>query len=107
MLQEWRQLINPQAIVVSTLKGIESGTDLRMTEVVQEVLGIPAAQLALITGPNLAGELSLRQPAGAVAAAIYQHGNEPAEPREPDGGAGVVGHRLCAQCGQPDKFGAG
>jgi glycerol-3-phosphate dehydrogenase (NAD(P)+) len=39
-----------------------------MTEVVKDVLGIADSQLALITGPNLAGELSLREPAGAVAA---------------------------------------
>ena len=54
--------------VISTLKGIEAKTQLRMTEVVTEILGIPPARLGLITGPNLAGELSLRQPAGAVAA---------------------------------------
>ena len=54
--------------VISTLKGIEAKTQLRMTEVVTEILGIPPARIGLITGPNLAGELSLRQPAGAVAA---------------------------------------
>jgi glycerol-3-phosphate dehydrogenase (NAD(P)+) len=54
--------------VISTLKGIEADTQLRMTEVVTEILGIPPARIGLITGPNLAGELSLRQPAGAVAA---------------------------------------
>jgi glycerol-3-phosphate dehydrogenase (NAD(P)+) len=54
--------------VISTLKGIEAETQLRMTEVVTEILGIPPARIGLITGPNLAGELSLRQPAGAVAA---------------------------------------
>ena len=54
--------------VISTLKGIEANSQLRMTEVVTEILGIPPARIGLITGPNLAGELSLRQPAGAVAA---------------------------------------
>ena len=39
-----------------------------MTELVTEILGIPRDLIGLITGPNLAGELSLRQPAGAVAA---------------------------------------
>jgi len=66
MLQEWRQLINPQAIVVSTLKGIELKSDLRVSEVIFEEWG--AVKFALITGPNLADELSLRQPAGAVVA---------------------------------------
>ncbi|MSZ26899.1 MAG: NAD(P)H-dependent glycerol-3-phosphate dehydrogenase, partial [Actinobacteria bacterium] len=46
---------------------IELTTDLRMTEVIHEVLG--TQKYAVITGPNLADELILRQPAGAVAAA--------------------------------------
>lgn len=66
MLQEWRQLINPEAIVVSTLKGIELKSDLRVSEVINEEWG--AVKFALITGPNLADELLLRQPAGAVVA---------------------------------------
>ena len=39
-----------------------------MTDVIKDVLGTPAELIGLITGPNLAGELALRQPAGAVAA---------------------------------------
>ncbi|MEY4901380.1 MAG: hypothetical protein RLZZ190_107 [Actinomycetota bacterium] len=66
-LVEWKPLIKPDALIVSTLKGIELTTDLRMTEVIIEVLGIE--NYAIITGPNLADELILRQPAGAVAAA--------------------------------------
>jgi glycerol-3-phosphate dehydrogenase (NAD(P)+) len=56
--------------VVSTLKGIEISTKLRMTEVIVEILG--PHSVAMITGPNLADELVLRQPAGAVAAATTQ-----------------------------------
>jgi glycerol-3-phosphate dehydrogenase (NAD(P)+) len=41
-----------------------------MTEVLEEVIG--KHRVALITGPNLADELILRQPAGAVAAATNQ-----------------------------------
>jgi glycerol-3-phosphate dehydrogenase (NAD(P)+) len=41
-----------------------------MTEVIEDVLGPHA--IAIITGPNLADELVLRQPAGAVAAAPTQ-----------------------------------
>ena len=66
-LIEWKSLISPDALIVSTLKGIELTTYLRMTEVIVEVLG--TNNYSIITGPNLADELILRQPAGAVAAA--------------------------------------
>jgi glycerol-3-phosphate dehydrogenase (NAD(P)+) len=65
-LHEWKPFFKPTSTIVSTLKGIEISTQLRMTEVMQDVIG--PHRMALITGPNLAGELSLRQPAGAVAA---------------------------------------
>jgi glycerol-3-phosphate dehydrogenase (NAD(P)+) len=66
-LIEWKPLIASDVLIVSTLKGIELTTDLRMTEVIVEVLD--TSNFAIITGPNLADELILRQPAGAVAAA--------------------------------------
>lgn len=69
-LQEWRPYFSSDSIIVSTLKGIEISTQMRMTEVIEDVLG-PRA-IAIITGPNLADELVLRQPAGAVAAAATQ-----------------------------------
>ena len=67
-MTEWVSTFPQDKPVISTLKGIEANSQLRMTEVVTEILGIPPARIGLITGPNLAGELSLRQPAGAVAA---------------------------------------
>jgi glycerol-3-phosphate dehydrogenase (NAD(P)+) len=66
-LTEWKSMIPSEALIVSTLKGIELTSDLRMTEVIEDVLG--TKNYAIITGPNLADELILRQPAGAVAAA--------------------------------------
>ena len=66
-LQAWKPHFSEDCLIVSTLKGIEISTQLRMTEVMQEVIG--PHRIALITGPNLADELILRQPAGAVAAA--------------------------------------
>jgi glycerol-3-phosphate dehydrogenase (NAD(P)+) len=68
-LEGWKAIFPKDRPIISTLKGIEATTHKRMTEVVCEVLEIGQANLGLITGPNLAGELSLRQPAGAVAAA--------------------------------------
>lgn len=69
-LQSWKPHFSEDCLIVSTLKGIEISTQLRMTEVMQDVLG--PHRMALITGPNLADELILRQPAGAVAAATSQ-----------------------------------
>jgi glycerol-3-phosphate dehydrogenase (NAD(P)+) len=69
-LQEWKPFFSSDSIIVSTLKGIEISTQMRMTEVIEDVLGPHA--IAIITGPNLADELVLRQPAGAVAAAATQ-----------------------------------
>ncbi len=67
-LQAWLPLITPEKIMISTLKGIEADTHSRMTEIIAAELGISLDRVGLITGPNLAGELILRQPAGAVAA---------------------------------------
>ena len=66
-LNEWKPNFSAASTIVSTLKGIEISTQMRMTEVIEDVLG--PHKVAIITGPNLADELVLRQPAGAVAAA--------------------------------------
>lgn len=67
-LMQWKETFPKHLPIISTLKGIEADSQLRMTEVVTQILGTSPEQLGLITGPNLAGELSLRQPSGAVAA---------------------------------------
>ncbi len=69
-LKTWAPIFPKSLPIISTLKGIESDTMSRMTEVVIQELGTDISQIGLITGPNLAGELSLRQPAGAVAASV-------------------------------------
>lgn len=71
-LLQWRGLFKKEVPIVSTLKGIEVSTQLRMTEVIQQVIDIPDEKLAILTGPNLAREVVLRQPAGAVAASVSQ-----------------------------------
>ena len=63
----WKPMVQPNALFVSTLKGIELSTMSRMTEIIAQVLD--TQNISIITGPNLANELILRQPAGAVAAA--------------------------------------
>ena len=66
-LNAWKSMAQPNALFISTLKGIEVSTMSRMTEIISEVM--ETENIAIITGPNLANELVLRQPAGAVAAA--------------------------------------
>ena len=66
-LTAWKSMVQPNALFVSTLKGIEVSTMSRMTEIISEVM--QTENIAIITGPNLANELILRQPAGAVSAA--------------------------------------
>jgi glycerol-3-phosphate dehydrogenase (NAD(P)+) len=52
--------------IVSLTKGIETGSNLRMSQVVAEVLpGVPAG---VLTGPNLAREVAEGQPAASVVA---------------------------------------
>jgi glycerol-3-phosphate dehydrogenase (NAD(P)+) len=71
-LKQWSSLFKKDIPIVSSLKGIEVSTQLRMTEVIQQVLEVSEEKLAIITGPNLAREIVLRQPAGAVAASTSQ-----------------------------------
>ncbi len=71
-LKSWKTLISKEIPIVSSLKGIEVSTQKRMTEVIVDVLEMPENKLAIITGPNLAREVVLRQPTGAVAASTSQ-----------------------------------
>jgi len=66
-LISWKPLVASNALFISTLKGIEVATQLRMSQIIEDVMATD--NVAIITGPNLANELILRQPAGAVVAA--------------------------------------
>jgi glycerol-3-phosphate dehydrogenase (NAD(P)+) len=58
------------------MKGIELDTGRRMSEVIGEVTGWPAEQIAVITGPNLAQEIATRQYAATVVACSDQQAAE-------------------------------
>jgi glycerol-3-phosphate dehydrogenase (NAD(P)+) len=62
----------PSADVLSVVKGIESGTLLRMTEVIAAAGGIAGRRIAALSGPNLAGEIAKGLPASAVVASSDQ-----------------------------------
>jgi len=61
--------VPPSADLLSVVKGLESGTLQRMTEVIVEAGGFPAGRVAALSGPNLALEIAHGLPASAVVAA--------------------------------------
>ncbi|MBO1750754.1 NAD(P)-dependent glycerol-3-phosphate dehydrogenase [Actinotalea sp. BY-33] len=61
-------LIEPGAVVVSLMKGVELSSDRRMSEVLREALALPADRVAVVSGPNLAREIAQRQPTATVVA---------------------------------------
>jgi glycerol-3-phosphate dehydrogenase (NAD(P)+) len=61
-----RDLIPPDAIVVSLMKGVERGTLARMSEVILAELDIDPSRVAVVSGPNLALEIAKEQPTAAV-----------------------------------------
>lgn len=69
-LMRWEDHIPDDAIVVSLAKGIELGTLLRMSQVIEQVAGVPPERIAVVTGPNLSPEIAARRPAGAVVASV-------------------------------------
>ena len=66
VLEEASSFIRPHTPVISLSKGIEDGTMLRMSEVIAQV--VPHAVPGVLTGPNLAREIALGQPAACVVA---------------------------------------
>jgi glycerol-3-phosphate dehydrogenase (NAD(P)+) len=73
-LAVWAPLIPPGALLVSLMKGIELGTRQRMSEVIAEVAGVDASRVAVVSGPNLAGEVVRRQVTATVVACSSEAG---------------------------------
>lgn len=68
VLMEAKPFIRPWVPIVSLSKGLEQGTKMRMTEVIEEVMpGHPAGALS---GPNLAREIMAGQAAASVIAMV-------------------------------------
>jgi glycerol-3-phosphate dehydrogenase (NAD(P)+) len=61
-----RDQLSPDASLLSVVKGIEEGTHLRPSEVIEQEL--PGRRLAVLSGPNLAREIADGKPAGSVVA---------------------------------------
>ncbi|MEU6668364.1 NAD(P)H-dependent glycerol-3-phosphate dehydrogenase [Streptomyces sp. NPDC046727] len=67
-LAEWTPLLAPDTVLVSLMKGVELGSTMRMSEVIEDVAKVGADRVAVVTGPNLAREIAARMPALAVVA---------------------------------------
>jgi glycerol-3-phosphate dehydrogenase (NAD(P)+) len=67
-LTGWRHLMPRGAGVLSLAKGVELGTLKRMSEVIVEAAGMPADEVAVLSGPNLAREIANEQPTATVVA---------------------------------------
>jgi glycerol-3-phosphate dehydrogenase (NAD(P)+) len=65
-LAQFVGLLDRKAVLVSLMKGIELGTSKRMSEVICEVADLPPDRVTVVTGPNLAREIVMRQPAASV-----------------------------------------
>ncbi|MDQ6874683.1 MAG: NAD(P)-dependent glycerol-3-phosphate dehydrogenase [Actinomycetota bacterium] len=71
-LLAWRPAIPAGATLVSLMKGVELGTSQRMSEVIREVADVESERVAVVSGPNLAREIALEQPAASVVACLAE-----------------------------------
>jgi glycerol-3-phosphate dehydrogenase (NAD(P)+) len=67
-LAEWTPLLAPGTVLVSLMKGVELGSAMRMSEVIDEVTKAGSERIAVVTGPNLSREVASRMPTTAVVA---------------------------------------
>ncbi|MBD8507572.1 NAD(P)-dependent glycerol-3-phosphate dehydrogenase [Hoyosella sp. G463] len=67
-LESWKELVPPDATLMSLAKGVESETLLRMSQVIAQVLKADPSRVAVLSGPNLAREVAEGQPAATVIA---------------------------------------
>jgi glycerol-3-phosphate dehydrogenase (NAD(P)+) len=65
-LRRLATILDPNAALLSLVKGIEADSHLRMTEVIEQEL--PNRAVAVLSGPNLAHEIAAGKPAGTVIA---------------------------------------
>lgn len=68
VLEEAKPHIRPWVPIISLAKGMEMETNLRMTEIIKEVL--PGHPAGVLTGPNLAKEINFGKAAAAVIAMV-------------------------------------
>src|SRR3954451_18266639 len=67
-LEQWHMHFGDSPLFVSLAKGVELNSLKRMSEVVCDVTGSAHERVAVVTGPNLAGEIAREQPSATVVA---------------------------------------
>ncbi len=67
-LRVFRDSLPADVPVVSLAKGVEIGTGLRMSEVIERVGQLDPSRIVVLTGPNLAVEIALDRPTATVLA---------------------------------------
>jgi glycerol-3-phosphate dehydrogenase (NAD(P)+) len=72
-LRRWAPLVDPSAVYVSLMKGVEATSCLRMSEVIAQVAGVGPERIVVISGPNLAREIAAEDPAATVVASASAH----------------------------------
>ncbi|MDO5634773.1 MAG: NAD(P)H-dependent glycerol-3-phosphate dehydrogenase [Micrococcus sp.] len=71
-LADIREHLAADALVVSLVKGLERGTDMRPSQVCAEVLDMSPDRFAVVSGPNLALEIARGEPTATVVASASQ-----------------------------------
>ncbi len=68
-VQQIREALSPDCVVISATKGLEMSTGLRMSQVLeQELPGPLKGRTCVVSGPNLSGEIARERPASTVVA---------------------------------------
>jgi glycerol-3-phosphate dehydrogenase (NAD(P)+) len=67
--RELGDFVNGEHVIVHATKGIEEGSDKRMSEVLHEETCVK--RIGVLSGPNLAKELAARHPTGTLVASRY------------------------------------
>jgi glycerol-3-phosphate dehydrogenase (NAD(P)+) len=67
-LVAWADLVPRDAVMLSLMKGVELNSLKRMSEVIAEVTGAGPERIGVVSGPNLAKEIAMREPAASVVA---------------------------------------
>lgn len=68
VLVPYRENVPRHAVVLSLMKGVEDGTDARMSQVLSEIWDLAPERLAVLSGPNLSLEIARREPTTTVVA---------------------------------------
>lgn len=67
-LSAWKPSVPSEAVYVTLMKGIEIGSMLRMSQLIEQVADCDTDRVAVVSGPNLAREIAQRQPAATTVA---------------------------------------